>query len=140
MVCGTDNASKGDGVMNAKLLGLATMMAVAVGCAHGGTGSGRDVRGAARVGQEARALIAGPARLVHATAEKRVRWFVADRVSGGDADCARADASQTVLSESISAHLTVTPGHVLCASVAGGATDVMWHQLAERNDNMWALR
>ncbi len=77
---------------------------------------------------------------MHATAEKRVRWFVADRVSGGDADCARADASQTVLSESISAHLTVTPGHVLCASVAGGATDVMWHQLAERNDNMWALR
>ena len=128
--------------MKSKLLGLAMMMAmtVGVGCAHGETGSARDVRGSARVGQEARAIVVGPARLVHATGEKPVRWFVADRVSGGDADCAGADASQAVLSESMSAHLTVTPGHVLCATVERGATDVMWHQLAEANDNMWAVR
>src|SRR5262245_44036404 len=128
--------------MGAKLLGLTMMVAVAVGCAHGptglGAGGGRDVRGAIHVGQQARARVVGPAHLVHATGEKPVRWFVADRVSGDDADCARASAG-AVLTEATSAHLTVTPGHVLCAAVGDGSTDIAWHQLAERNDNMWAL-
>jgi hypothetical protein len=126
--------------MNTKLLGLATMMAVAVGCAHGAPGQGRDVRGSARISQQARALVVGPAHLVHATGERPVRWFVADRVTGGDQDCLRASQSEALLAESVSAHLTVTPGHVLCAAVAGGSTDVNWHQLAENNTNMWALR
>jgi hypothetical protein len=92
------------------------------------------------VGQEARALLVGPARLVHATGEKPVRWFVADRVIGDDRDCAAGSGGHAVLSESVSAQLTVTPGHVLCAAVERGATDVMWHEFIEANDNMWALR
>jgi hypothetical protein len=126
--------------MKSKLMGVVTAMAATVGCAHGSMGEGRDVRGSAIVTQAARALVVGPARLVHATGEKPVRWFVADRISGTDQDCTRAPASQMMLAESVSAHVTVTPGHVLCAAVDGGQTDVNWHQLAESNHNIWALR
>ena len=129
--------------MRAMLLGLGLAMATAAGCAHGtmGAGQGRDVRGSARVGQEARLLLVGPARLVHATGEKPVRWFVAERVSGGDGDCAMSSSSRITLSESRGANLTVGAGHVLCAVVVSGSTDVMWHEQRESNDNnMWALR
>jgi len=116
-------------------------LALAAGCAHG-TGvpdRARDVRGTARVGHAARALLAGPAHLVHATGDKPVRWFVADRVNGDDRDCA-GSRSAVVLSESVGAQLTVGSGKVLCASVASGATDVMWHELRDGDDSLWALR
>jgi len=126
---------------NLKALMVAAAMAAATaGCAHGtaATDRGRDVRGMARVGHEARALLVGPAHLVHATGEKPVRWFVADRVSGDDRDCAQS--SSALLSESAGAQLTVGSGKVLCAAVASGATDVNWHQLPEQADRLWALR
>ena len=128
--------------MKAMLLGLGLAMAAAAGCAHGTavTGPGRDARGSARIGQEARLLVVGPARLVHASGEKPVRWFVAERVSGDDRDCAVRTSSGTTLSESMKANLTVGAGHVLCAVVADGSTDVMWHEQRESNDSMWALR
>ena len=131
--------------MRTMLLGLTIATGLSVGCAHGtlvaaGPTEGRDVRGEARVGQEARAIVAGPARLVHATGDKPVRWFLADRVSGGDADCAAARPSASVLSESTGAHMTIGSGRVLCASVASGSTDVMWHQFVDANDKLWALR
>ena len=85
------------------------------------------------------ALLAGPAHLVHATGDKPVRWFVADRVNGDDRDCA-GSRSAVVLSESVGAQLTVGSGKVLCASVASGATDVMWHELRDGDDSLWALR
>jgi hypothetical protein len=124
------------------LLVLGLAMATTAGCAHGtlATGEGRDLRGSARIGQAARVLLVGPARLVHATGEKPVRWFVAERVSGGDADCAVSSSAQITLSESRGANLTVGAGHVLCAAVADGSTDVMWHEQRETNSNMWALR
>jgi hypothetical protein len=129
--------------MKAMLMGLTMVMGMAAGCAHGGatlaSAGGRDVRGSARVGQVARVIVVGPARLVHATGEKPVRWFVAERVSGGDRDCT-APVSAEALAESKGAHLTVGNGHVLCAAVAIGATDVMWHELAEAGDSVWALR
>jgi hypothetical protein len=130
--------------MKAVLMGLTMVMGLAAGCAHGtatpaSAGGGRDVRGSARVGQEARVIVVGPARLVHATGEKPVRWFVAERVSGGDRDCA-SPVSVEPLAESKGAHLTVGNGHVLCAAVAAGATDVMWHEMVEPADGVWALR
>jgi hypothetical protein len=83
-------------------------------------------------------IVVGPARLVHARGEKPVRWFVAARVSGGDSDCA-GPAGQP-LAESTGAHLTVASGHVLCAAVEKGATDVLWHEVVEPSDEAWALR
>ncbi len=128
-------------VIKTMTLALTLTIATAAGCAHGGATErrGRDVRGSARVGQEARALVVGPARLVHATGEKPVRWFVAKQVQGDDRDCAGA-ASPVVLLEAALAQLSVSSGHVLCAAVASGATDVNWHEFAERNDSLWALR
>jgi hypothetical protein len=134
---------KKERVMKAMLLVLGLAMVSAAGCAHGvaTVAEGRDVRGSARVGQEARLLVVGPAALVHATGEKPVRWFVADRVSGSDRDCARAASSgAVVLSESKGASLTVGAGHVLCAAVVDGATDVMWHERVDVGNSMWALR
>jgi hypothetical protein len=130
--------------MKAMLMGLTMVLGMAAGCAHGGAtlasaGAGRDLRGSARVGQVARVIVVGPARLVHATGEKPVRWFVAERVRGGDSDCAAPVAAEA-LAESRGAHLTVGNGHVLCAAVATGATDVMWHELVEEGDSVWALR
>jgi hypothetical protein len=127
------------------LWGMTMVAVLTMGCAHGtlvatGPAQGRDIRGSARVGQEARLIASGPARLVHATAEKRVRWFLADQVIGDDSDCAAAGRSAQRLSESTGAQVTIAPGHVLCAAVAQGATDVMWHQFAETSDNLWALR
>lgn len=84
--------------------------------------------------------MAGPALLVHATGDKPVRWFVVDRISGGDADCAAAGSARSSIAESAGVHLTIAPGHVLCAAVAQGATDVTWHQVIESSPNMWALR
>jgi hypothetical protein len=125
------------------MLALGLVMAAAAGCAHGAAtagGGGRDLRGTAHVGAEARLLLVGPARLVHADGERPVEWFVARKVSGGDRDCAVAPAARAVLAEAASAHLTVEAGQVLCASVPQGATDVSWHELVEAGDNMWALR
>ena len=126
-------------------LGLLMTAALTAGCAHGTLVSEapareRDVRGSARVGHEARAIVAGPAMLIHATGDKPVRWFLVDRVSGGDADCAAAGAAPSPLAESTGVHLTIAPGHVLCAAVAQGATDVMWHEVVESTPNLWALR
>ena len=128
--------------MRSMLVGLTVAMGLAMGCAHGAVtsaGGGRDVRGSARVGEAARVIVVGPARLVHATGEKPVRWFVAARVSGGDSDCANAAAGQP-LAEARGAHFTVGSGHVLCAAVGKGATDVMWHEMVEPGDGVWALR
>jgi len=126
---------------NLKVLAMVMGMAAAVGCAHGTMAPerARDVRGMARVGQEARALMAGPARLVHATGDKPVRWFVAERVTGDDRDCTAA-ASTAVWSASAGAQLTVSSRQVLCAAVARGATDVMWHRLPDGEGGLWALR
>jgi hypothetical protein len=140
-----DDETKGDEVMRTMLLGLTVAMGLTMGCAHGTLVTGaptdaRDVRGSTRVGRAARLIVAGPARLVHATGEKPVQWFVADRVSGGDGDCTAARAAARVLSESTRTQVTIAPGHVLCAVVASGATDVMWHQFVAPTDNMWALR
>lgn len=120
---------------------LAMAMTVAVGCAHGtmAPGHARDARGMTRVGREARALLVGPAQLVHATGDKPVRWFVTERVSGTDRDCAGA-SPPAVLSETAGAQLTVGSGQVLCAAVAHGATDVMWHEIDDRAGGLWALR
>jgi hypothetical protein len=136
--------TKGAAVMKAMLVGLMVAMGLSVGCAHGTetvvtTNGGRDVRGSVRVGEAARVIVVGPAQLVHATGEKPVRWFVAARVSGGDGDCANPAPGQP-LAESTGAHLTVAGGHVLCAAVAKGATDVMWHEMVEPADGVWALR
>jgi hypothetical protein len=131
--------------MKTTVWGLFMTMALLAGCAHGtlasnGEAGERDVRGSARVGQSARAIVAGPALLVHATGDKPVRWFVVDRVSGSDADCATVRATAAPLAESTGVHLTIAPGHLLCAEVARGATDVMWHEVLEPTANMWALR
>lgn len=131
--------------MKTTVWGLVMTAALLAGCAHGrlaceGDARARDMRGSARVGQAARAIVAGPALLVHATGDKPVRWFVVDRVSGGDADCAAAGSIPAPLAESTGVHLTIAPGHLLCAAVARGATDVMWHQVLETTSNMWALR
>jgi len=128
--------------MKSMLVGLTVAMGLSMGCAHGATtsgGAGRDVRGSARVGEAARVIVVGPARLVHATGEKPVRWFVAARVSGGDSDCAKPVGGQPLV-EAVGAHLTVGSGHVLCAAVDKGATDVMWHEMVEPGDGVWALR
>jgi hypothetical protein len=127
-------------VIKRMTLVLAMTIATAAGCAHAGATEGqrRDMRGFARVGQEARAVLVGSARLVHATGDKPVRWFVAKQVQGDDRDCA-AVASPVVLSESARARLSVGSGQVLCAAVASGATDVNWHEFAESNDGLWAL-
>jgi hypothetical protein len=126
---------------NLKALVVAAAMAAAAGCAHGTAtpDRGRDLRGMARVGQDARALLVGPARLVHATGEKPVRWFVADRITGDDRDCAVATPA-AALPESSGAQLRVSSGKVLCAAVSSGATDVNWHKLPESPDGLWALR
>jgi hypothetical protein len=126
---------------NLKVLAMAVAMAAAAGCAHGPVAPERasDARGMARVGQQARALLVGPARLVHATGDKPVRWFVADRVSGDDRDCAGLP-SPVALGESAGAQLAVGSGQVLCAAVARGATDVMWHRLPDVADTLWARR
>jgi hypothetical protein len=130
--------------MKSILIALGLAMVGAAGCAHGTAsvgGDGRDVRGSARVSQEAKLLLVGPAQLVHADGEKPVRWFVAERVNGDDRDCTGAATGQVVLSEGQTAHLTVGSGQVLCAAVAKGATDVMWHEVvAHENGSMWALR
>ena len=129
---------------NLKVLAMAVAMAAAAaaGCAHGTMTPERatDARGMARVGQQARALLVGPARLVHATGDKPVRWFVADRVSGDDRDCAGTPSSPVTLGESAGAQLAVGSGQVLCAAVARGATDVMWHRLPDGADTLWARR
>lgn len=131
--------------MKSILLALGLAMVGAAGCAHGTAGmsggEGRDVRGSARIGESAKLLVVGPAELVHADGEKPVRWFVAAHVNGDDRDCAATAAGQAVLSEAATAHLTVGSGQVLCAAVAKGTTDVMWHEVIERADNsLWALR
>jgi hypothetical protein len=120
---------------------MAALAMGAVGCAHGTSTSdrGRAVRGGARVGPEARALVLGPAPVVHATGDKPVRWFVVDRVKGDDSDCAGPIASARGF-ESARARLSVTSGQVLCAMVARGATDVIWHELPEGEGSLWALR
>ena len=64
---------------------------------------------------------------------------MADRVNGDDRYCANP-ASRIVLAESMTAAVTVGAGHVLCAAVASGATDVNWHQFGEANNKLWALR
>jgi len=123
-------------------MALAMMVAAVAGCAHGTTTAENqrlDVRGGLRVGRQARALLVGPSALVHATGEKPVRWFLADRVNGNDLDCANP-AAAVALQESVRAQITVGSAHVLCAAVANGATDVMWHQFPERDDRKWALR
>lgn len=127
--------------MRRMVVAVAMVLAIAAGCAHGAVSnqSRRDLRGGARVGLRARAIVAGSAALVHATGDKPVRWFVADRVNGDDRDCANP-ASRIVLAESMNAAVTVASGQVLCAAVASGATDVNWHQFREANNNMWALR
>ena len=119
--------------MLTRLLGLAAILGAAAGCAHGtavsaGPAPGRQLGGAARVGQEARVIVTGPALLVHATGDRSVRWFLVQRVSGGDGDCAAPRASSFLLPESSSVHLTIAPDHELCASVAQGTADVIWHQ------------
>jgi hypothetical protein len=131
--------------MKTVLFGLGLAMVAAAGCAHGnvnvaGAVEGRDVRGSAQVGQQARVLVVGPAQLVHASGEKPVRWFVAEKSTGGDADCAAATTATTTRTESTRAHLAVDAGHVLCAAVAAGTTDVSWHRFVETRDTMWALR
>lgn len=131
--------------MNRMLMGLVMVTAVTMGCAHGArvvdaAPHGRDVRGWARVGHEARAIIAGPAFMVHATGEKPVRWTVVARVNGGDSDCATPGSPATLLSESTGVHLTIAPGSVLCAYVARGTTEVSWHEVVEQPANLWALR
>jgi hypothetical protein len=127
--------------MRTMVMAVALVLASAAGCAHGGASNQqrRDLRGGARVGSQARAIVVGSAALVHATGDKPVRWFVADRVSGDDRDCANP-ASRIVLAESMTAAVTVASGQVLCAAVGSGATDVNWHQFSEANNNMWALR
>jgi len=122
------------------LVVVAAAMAAAAGCAHGTAtpDRGRDLRGMARVGRDARALLVGPARVVHATGDKPVRWFVADRITGDDRDC--AVAMPAALPESGGAQLSVSSGKVLCAAVSSGATDVNWHKLPEGDDSLWALR
>jgi hypothetical protein len=119
-------------------------LGLSAGCAHqglvtDGSAGERDARGSAHVGHQARAIVAGPARMVHASGEKPVRWFVVDRVSGGDSDCLAPGAAGAPLSESTGVHTTIAPGHVLCAAVAQGATDVTWHRFGE-SPAMWALR
>lgn len=131
--------------MKMTVLGLAMISGWTMGCAHGTAAlddapQSRELRGSARVGQEARAIVAGPALLVHAAGDKPVRWFVVPRVSGGDVDCAAAPASAAVLPESTGIHLTIEAGHVLCATVAQGATEVVWHQVVEGTTRLWALR
>jgi hypothetical protein len=121
------------------VISLAMALVAAAGCAHGTGSAQRDLRGGARVGETARVVVAGAAARVHATGEKPVRWFVADRVSGDDRDCANP-ASGTALPESMHAAVTVGTGRVLCAAVASGATDVNWHKFDDRNDNLWARR
>jgi hypothetical protein len=120
-------------------------MAVTAGCAHqalvtDGSAGERDLRGSARVGHQGRAIVAGPALMVHAGAEKKVRWFLVDRVSGGDSDCEAGRAAAAPLAQSSGVHTTIAPGHVLCAVLADGATDVTWHRFGQSNANMWALR
>jgi hypothetical protein len=126
---------------NLKAVAVAVAMAAGAGCAHGTApvNHAREVRGMARVGKGARALIVGPARLVHATGEKAVRWFVAKRVTGDDRDCVAAPAPGA-LSEAGRAQLTIGAGHVLCAAVARGATDVMWHELSDGGGSLSAHR
>jgi hypothetical protein len=126
--------------MNTTLMGLGLTMLLAVGCAHGsaGTSAERDARGTAQVGVAARALVAGPARLVHVTGEKPVRWFIAERTTGSDTDCAAATRSP--ITESKAARLTIGAGQVLCAAVPAGMTDVSWHQFNDHADTVWALR
>jgi hypothetical protein len=127
---------------NLKALLVGAAMAIAgAGCAHGTSAveQGRAVRGGGRVGRQARVLMTGPAREVHATGDKPVRWFVADQKAGDDRDCA-ASTSASLSSESDHARLTVKSGQVLCAAVAAGATDVMWHKLPDADDGLWALR
>jgi hypothetical protein len=131
--------------MKMTVLGLAIGVGLTMGCAHGtaipgGAAPAQELRGSARVGHEARAIVAGPALLVHATGDKPVRWFVAPRVTGGDLDCASDRPPSASLPESPGVHLTIAPGQVLCAAVAQGATDVMWHQVLERSTNLWAFR
>ncbi len=131
--------------MRTTLFGLAVATGLTMGCAHGTLGTAgpsetRDRRGSTWVGQTARAIVAGPAQMVHAIGERPVRWFLADRVTGGDGDCATPSAAAPVLSESPGTQVTIAPGHVLCAVVDKGSTDVMWHQFVVPADNMWALR
>lgn len=134
--------------MKTTLLGLFMTMAAMTGCAHQTLVSSwpppdRDLRGSARVGHDARMIVAGPAVLVHATGEKPVRWFVVERVSGGDQDCAAVrstPAAASPLVESTRIHVTVAAGHLLCAAVAQGATEVTWHQVVDTTAKMWALR
>ncbi len=131
--------------MKMTVLGLAMSVGLSMGCAHGRAVPGdlaqtRELRGSARVGHEARAIVAGPALMVHATGDKPVRWFVAPRVSGGDVDCVAGRPAAELLPEATAVHLTIAPGQLLCAAVARGATEVMWHQVVEHTTNLWALR
>lgn len=126
-------------------LGLAVTIVWTLGCAHRtplpeGAAQERDLRGSARVGLAAKPIVTGPALLIHATGDKPVRWFVADRVTGTDADCTVPRSPAALVTESTGVHLTIAPGHVLCAAVAQGATDVMWHQFIGASTNLWALR
>jgi len=123
------------------LMGLGVTLMV--GCAHGTGGhSDRELRGSARVGGEGRMLVAGPASLVHANLQgtKAVTLFVAERVSGGDGDCAKHSAAQALPADGTRAQLTVAAGHVLCAASASGPTDVSWHAHVDGNPSLWALR
>jgi hypothetical protein len=65
---------------------------------------------------------------------------VAERATGGDADCAAAPSVRTLPAESIRAQLTIDAGQVLCAAVATGTTDVSWHQFTDTRDALWARR
>lgn len=131
--------------MKTTWLGLAVTIAWTLGCAHrpvvpDGAAQERDLRGSTRVGHQARAIVAGPVLLIHASGDKPVRWFVADRVSGGDSDCTGPRSPASTLAESTGVHLTIAPGHVLCAAVAQGATDVTWHRVVDTTATLWALR
>ena len=124
-----------------KLTLMVLGLAMAAGCAHGraARSEASELRGAARVAETGRMLVAGPAGTVHASVDgpRGVSLFLVDRVHGDDRDC---DATPT-RSGSRGARTWRWARSRSCAPwPAGGPSFVMWHaHLGERN-NLWALQ
>ena len=124
-----------------RLMLMALGMAMAAGCAHGTSvrSEAVEVRGSARVAEDGRMLLAGPAGTVHASVDgpRSVAFFLVDRVHGDDRDCHDVSYAQWV---SGSAHLDVGARQELCAVSKGAPAFVMWHAHVGERANLWALQ
>jgi hypothetical protein len=125
-----------------KFMLLVLGVAMAAGCAHGSSvrsAASNEWRGAARVAETGRLLLAGPAQTVHASVDgpRAVSLYLVDRVHGDDRDCQSTTYAQLVTQ---SARLEVGAKQELCAVSAKGSASVLWHAWSGDHANLWALQ